>query len=156
MPEPALQQHYASQLVPTSWQQHAPVALPVHHISLPVQHSTPVDTVKTSSGSCESSPASPKGGFAFRCPLCTKPQYTPKSHCGHVRNVVDSTGYCHFRQDVPFHGQVLAHFGNASSFVNWYVQRQRSSVGQAFTDEDIQRYQDLQQELLNLANTGSL
>jgi hypothetical protein len=29
-------------------------------------------------------------------------------------------------------------------------------VGQAFTDEDIQRYQDLQQELLNLANTGSL
>jgi hypothetical protein len=34
-----------------------------------------------------SSPTSP-GRFAFQCPICSHSQYTPKSHCGHIRKLL--------------------------------------------------------------------
>lgn len=105
------------------------------------------------SESSGSTPSSPKG-FAFRCPVCTKPQYTPKSHCGHIRNVVDGTGYCSFRPDVPFHVQILTCFGSSQRFAGWYVQRLRSSVGASFTDADVQSYIRLQAELQHVVSTG--
>jgi hypothetical protein len=105
--------------------------------------------------SSDSSPSSPQGvGFAFRCPLCTKPQYTPKSHCGHIRNIVDGTGFCFLRRDVPFHFQILEYFRSPKTFAGWYVQRLRSSMGSAYTEADIQRYNDLQSELSRVLAAG--
>jgi hypothetical protein len=115
-----------------------------------VQPYMPAALQSESSGS---TPSSPKG-FAFRCPVCTKPQYTPKSHCGHIRNVVDGTGYCSFRADVPFHVQILTCFGSPQKFAGWYVLRLRSSVGASFTEADVQDYVRLQSELQHVAVAG--
>jgi hypothetical protein len=101
-----------------------------------------------------SSPSSP-GRFPFQCPICSHPQYTPKSHCGHIRKLLDGTGYCRFRNDVHFHGAVLQHFGNVAKFVSWYTPQMRSSVGKDFSDADIQDYQQLQVNLRTVAACGT-
>jgi hypothetical protein len=100
-----------------------------------------------SSGSSSTSPAGDK--FQFQCPVCLKPQYTPKSHCGHVRNLLDGTGYCFLRPDVPFHEGILHCFGSVAAFVSWYVPHLRSSMGTQFTVQDIIDYNSLQTELQN-------
>jgi len=102
-----------------------------------------------------SSPASP-GRFSFRCPICTKPQYTPKSHCGHIRKLVDGTGYCCMRGDVPFHAGIMTCFGNVQNFVSWYTPFMRSSVGAAFTDDDISDYQEVQLALQDAVTKGKI
>jgi hypothetical protein len=105
--------------------------------------------------SSDSSPSSPKGlGFAFCCPLCTKPQYTPKSHCGHMRNVADGTGYCSLRRDVPIHLQILQCFSTPRNFASWYVRHLRSSKGPEYTEADIASYNDLQSELSGVLAAG--
>lgn len=101
-----------------------------------------------------SSPSSP-GRFPFQCPICSHPQYTPKSHCGHIRKLLDGTGYCRFRDDVHFHCAVLQHFGNVAMFVSWYTPQMRSSVGKDFSDADIQDYQQLQVNLRTVTASGT-
>ncbi len=97
-----------------------------------------------SSGSSPSSPNS----FAFVCPVCANPQYTPKSHCGHVRKLVDGgSGYCRMRSDVQFHADIVRHFGDVAGFVNWYTPQLRSSVGSKYVESDIVDYQQLQDSL---------
>ena len=99
-------------------------------------------------GSSGSSPASPSRTYAFRCPICMKPQYTPKSHCNHMRKLVSDThGNCWFRSDVAFHTGILRCHGNASQFVSWYTKRLRSSVAQEFTEADIRDYEQTQAQL---------
>jgi hypothetical protein len=99
-------------------------------------------------GSSGSSPASPSRTYAFRCPICVKPQYTPKSHCNHMRKLVsDTQGNCWFRSDVAFHTGILRCHGNASQFVSWYTKRLRSSVAQEFTEADIRDYEQTQAQL---------
>ena len=93
-----------------------------------------------------SSPSSP-GRFAFQCPICSHPQYTPKSHCGHIRKLIDESGYCRLRNDVTFHVNILRQFGAVSQFVAWYTPHLRSSVGKDFTDADSTAYELLQSKL---------
>jgi hypothetical protein len=98
-------------------------------------------------GSSSSSPGSPSGGYAFRCPVCMKPQYTPKSHCNHMRRLADPQGYCFLRSDVPFHNGILRVHRSAPQFISWYTQRLRSSMGTAYTQEDIRNYEATQEQL---------
>ena len=99
-------------------------------------------------GSSGSSPATPSRTYAFRCPICMKPQYTPKSHCNHMRKLVSvGQGNCWFRSDVAFHAAILRCHGNASQFVSWYTKRLRSSVAQEFTEADIRDYEQTQAQL---------
>ena len=102
-----------------------------------------------------SSPASPVGsGYAFRCPICTKPQYTPKSHCGHIRKLADGSSYCSLRADVAFHAGILRCHGSVSQFIAWYTRRLRSSVGSHYTDADICDYLATQEQLKHDVATG--
>jgi hypothetical protein len=106
-------------------------------------------------GSSNSSPASPSRAYAFRCPICMKPQYTPKSHCSHMRKLVsDGQGYCCFRSDVAFHAGILRCHGNASQFVSWYTKRLRSSIGQDFTEADIRDYEQTHAQLQHDVQLG--
>ena len=106
-------------------------------------------------GSSGSSPASPSRTYAFRCPICMKPQYTPKSHCNHMRKLVSDThGNCWFRSDVAFHTGILRCHGNASQFVSWYTKRLRSSVAQEFTEADIRDYEQTQAQLQHDVQRG--
>ncbi len=106
-------------------------------------------------GSSNSSPASPSRAYAFRCPICMKPQYTPKSHCNHMRKLVsDGQGYCCFRSDVAFHAGILRCHGNASQFVSWYTKRLRSSIGQDFTEADIRDYEQTHAQLQHDVQLG--
>jgi hypothetical protein len=103
----------------------------------------------------DSSPASPgSSGYAFRCPICTKPQYSPKSHCGHMRRLADGNGYCSLRQDVGFHAGIVRCHGSVSQFVTWYTKRLRSSVGSHYTDADITDYEQTQLQLRHDVETG--
>lgn len=107
-------------------------------------------------GSSSSSPGSPSGGYAFRCPVCMKPQYSPKSHCNHLRRIADPQGYCFLRSDVPFHNGILRCHGSASQFISWYTKRLRSSMGPAYTEDDIRDYEGTQEQLrLDVQNAVS-
>lgn len=102
-----------------------------------------------------SSPSSPNC-FAFVCPVCANPQYTPKSHCGHVRKLVDGgSGYCRMRSDVQFHADIMRHFGDVAGFVNWYTPQLRSSVGSKYVESDIVDYQQLQVSLRHCVRSGN-
>jgi hypothetical protein len=109
----------------------------------------------SNAGSSNSSPASPSRAYAFRCPICMKPQYTPKSHCNHMRKLVsDGQGYCCFRSDVAYHAGILRCHGNASQFVSWYTKRLRSSIGQDFTEADIRDYEQTHAQLQHDVQQG--
>jgi hypothetical protein len=67
------------------------------------------------------SPASSPSRFQFVCPLCCKAQFTPKSHCEHLRNVIGNGVHnCRFISDHTRHQHILRLFGSAEQFVKWY------------------------------------
>ena len=145
MQQPSLQQQlpYAAEL-----QQHASqqfVGPQDQHRFQPPVMAASREQLQSSSDS--SAPTSPKVGYAFRCPLCTNPQYNPKSHCNHMRKIANGGGYCHFRDDVPFHVGILRCHGSVPQFVSWYTQRMRSSMGPQYTDDDITDYEQTQSQL---------
>ena len=98
------------------------------------------------------------GRFEFICPLCTRVQYTPKSHCGHIRKILDcqSSHFCQFRVDIPFHASIIHVWGDVSNFVDWYCRPMRSSVGSNFTDRDIEDYRKQQSELHTIVARGCM
>jgi hypothetical protein len=119
-----------------------------------------------------SSSVSPMIQHEFVCPLCCKPQQTPKSHCEHIRNIV-ADGYHHCRLDSEHtrHAGILAVFGSAEAFVSWYDRCNccwcfftgcrycgflRSGMGSKFTAIDVQQYDDLQLRLIAVLERGSL
>ena len=145
MQQPSLQQQlpYAAEL-----QQHASqqfVGPQDQHRFQPPVMAASREQLQSSSDS--SAPTSPKVGYAFRCPICTNPQYNPKSHCNHMRKIANGGGYCHFRDDVPFHVGILRCHGSVPQFVSWYTQRMRSSMGPQYTDDDITDYEQTQSQL---------
>jgi hypothetical protein len=86
--------------------------------------------------------------FQFVCPLCLKPQQTPKSHCEHLKNTVDEGVHvCRFVQEHTRHSLILELFGNGLVFVQWYTSFLRSGMGSKFTERDIQDYKQLQKLL---------
>ena len=71
------------------------------------------------SSSDGSDPTSPNVlGFQFVCPLCLKPQYTPKSHCEHVKHTVsEGVHNCRCILEHSKHSHIIRRFGSASIFV---------------------------------------
>jgi hypothetical protein len=123
------------------------VAAPMSPPRATVRSVMPMSPLRTSSTtalvSSESSPSmSPK--FQFVCPLCLKPQFTPKSHCEHIRNTIaDGVHHCRFDPDHKRHDRILQVWGSASQFVEWYCSFLRSGVGSKYTEADVQNYLDL-------------
>jgi hypothetical protein len=105
-------------------------------------------TFKSQCTSSDSSqPASPIG-FQFMCPLCLKPQQTPKSHCEHLKNTVgDGVHNCRFIPEHSRHAKILTTFKSAQTFVAWYCSHLRSGMGSKFSPADVEDYKDLQQQL---------
>jgi hypothetical protein len=105
--------------------------------------------------SAESSPtSSPR--FQFVCPLCFRPQLTPKSHCEHIRNAAaEGVHHCRFNSDHNRHARILEVWGSADCFVKWYCSFLRSGVGSKYTEGDIQHYLDLMSKLDNACLSGS-
>jgi hypothetical protein len=58
--------------------------------------------------------------FSFACPLCGSIQHSPKSHCEHLRKVLQTKGECSFVAGNPFHDSILSVFRSPSIFVCWY------------------------------------
>jgi hypothetical protein len=110
-------------------------------------------TSSLSSSDCSSS-SSPR--FEFTCPLCFKAQFTPKSHCEHIKNTIaDGVHLCRFNYDHNRHARILQVWGSGDCFVRWYCSFLRSGVGSKYTESDILQFQDLQQKLDNAIRTGS-
>jgi hypothetical protein len=66
-----------------------------------------------------SSSVSPEG-FQFVCPLCLKPQLTPKSHCEHLKNSVGSGVHvCRFVPEHNRHNRIVTIFDSPDVFVQW-------------------------------------
>ena len=106
--------------------------------------------VSSGSSSASSSSASPKE-FQFVCPLCQKIQFTPKSHCEHLRNVVSEGNHnCRFILDLPLHNRILVLWGSADNFVRWYCSFLRSGMGSKFNESDMQDYAEVQQAMQNV------
>ena len=107
-----------------------------------------------------SSPLSPSAAhrFDFTCPLCTRVQYTPKSHVNHMRKAAevgsDVSHYCIFRSDIPFHRDVATVWGNLSEFVNWYCSPFRSSMGSNFTEQDMDTFRSQHHAMLAAVARG--
>ena len=95
-----------------------------------------------SSPPCSASPS--PNGYAFSCPLCLKPQGTPKSHCEHMRKIVAGGGQCSFDANLDRHAAILHKFQSASNFIKWYISHLRSGTGREYTDEDTRAHADLQ------------
>jgi hypothetical protein len=108
------------------------------------------------SSSDGSDPTSPNVlGFQFVCPLCLKPQYTPKSHCEHVKHTVsEGVHNCRFILEHSKHSHIIRRFGSASNFVRWYCSHLRSGVGSQYTEADVQAYEQLQQRLIGELSGG--
>ena len=103
---------------------------------------------ESSQSSTEQSPVASPLQFQFVCPLCLKPQQTPKSHCEHLKNAVDDGVHvCRFVQEHTRHSRILELFGNGLVFVQWYTSHLRSGMGSKFTARDIQDYDQLQKQL---------
>lgn len=72
-----------------------------------------------SSSRGSSSSVSPEG-FQFVCPLCLKPQLTPKSHCEHLKNSVGSGVHnCRFVPEHNRHNRIVTIFDSPDVFVQW-------------------------------------
>jgi hypothetical protein len=113
-------------------------------------------TASTSSLTSSDCSLSSSPRFEFTCPLCFKPQFTPKSHCEHMRNTrADGVHICRFNYDHNRHARILQVWGSADCFVRWYCSFLRSGVGSKFTEADMLQFQDLQQRLDNALRTGS-
>ena len=108
------------------------------------------DVDLSGSSSASSQCASPKE-FQFVCPLCQKPQFTPKSHCEHLRNVVsDGNHNCRFILEHPLHDRILVLWGSADNFVRWYCSFLRSGMGSKFNESDMRDYTEVQEALQNV------
>ena len=57
--------------------------------------------------------------YAFTCPLCTKPQYTPKAHCEHMRKVGLGGGICVIKSNVDLHRDIIKVFLTPAAFSKW-------------------------------------
>jgi hypothetical protein len=102
------------------------------------------------SSSASSHCASPKE-FQFVCPLCHKPQFTPKSHCEHLRNVVsDGNHNCRFILEHPLHDRISVLWGSADKFVRWYCSFLRSGMGSKFNESDMRDYAEVQEAMQNV------
>lgn len=111
----------------------------------------------TSAPTGDSSSASPSGcspgRFQFTCPLCLKPQFTPKSHCEHLRNVVgDGNHHCRFVAEHTLHDRVQKLWGCPERFVRWYCSFLRSGVGSKYTEQDIEDYREVQLTMQHVLN----
>ena len=105
-----------------------------------------------SSSSTHTSP-SPSNRHNFQCPLCLVPQFTPKSHCEHMRNTVDSGAHnCRFDAEHKRHDHILKLWGSGTAFVRWYTSFLRSGMGRNFTERDIKDYESLQSVLTGILN----
>jgi hypothetical protein len=130
----------------------------VHHspkVQLPNCPLSPVRRVPgrldVASGTSSSSPSASPGRFQFVCPLCNKPQFTPKSHCEHLRNVVDDGNHlCRFVADYPLHDRIISLWGSSDHFVRWYCSFLRSGMGSKFTENDMRDYHEVQQAMQNV------
>jgi hypothetical protein len=72
------------------------------------------------SPSQSASPLSSPDRFQFVCPLCLKSQFTPKSHCEHLRNAIDDGIHlCRFNPEHSVHVKILHLFGCSEYFVRW-------------------------------------
>ena len=125
------------------------------------QHSPAVPVFQAASPK-SSSPLSPSAAhrFDFTCPLCTRVQYTPKSHVNHLRKAAetgsDVSHYCTFRSDIKFHTDVAAVWGNLTAFVNWYCGPFRSGMGSNFSEQDMDTFRSQQAAMLSAVSRGSL
>jgi hypothetical protein len=109
-----------------------------------------------SSSNTSASPSASPSEFQFVCPLCLKPQFTPKSHCEHLRNVVgDGNHICRFVAEHSLHDRVQQLWGCPEQFVRWYCSFLRSGVGRRFTDRDMEDYREVQQTMQGVLN-GSM
>jgi hypothetical protein len=112
-------------------------------------------SVARNASSSSSSPTTQQPRYSFLCPLCRHPQFTPKSHCEHVRKTVTTVAgvnaaVCQFlppEQSSPASNRIREVFGSASNFVAWYTSHLRSGVGKKFTAADIADYERLQLKL---------
>jgi hypothetical protein len=103
------------------------------------------------SGTSSSSPSASPSQFQFVCPLCNKPQFTPKSHCEHLRNVVDDGNHlCRFVAEYPLHDRIVSLWGSSDNFVRWYCSFLRSGMGRKFTENDMRDYLEVQQAMQNV------
>ena len=111
----------------------------------------------TSAPTGDSSSTSPSccspGRFEFTCPLCLKPQFTPKSHCEHLRNVVGVGNHnCRFVAEHALHDRVQKLWGCPERFVRWYCSFLRSGVGSKYTEQDIEDYREVQLTMQHVLN----
>jgi hypothetical protein len=117
----------------------------------PLRGSSSTGVVVSSGSSSASSPCASPKEFQFVCPLCHKPQFTPKSHCEHLRNVVsDGNHNCRFILDHPLHDRISVMWGSADNFVRWYCSFLRSGMGSKFNESDMQDYTEVQQAMQNV------
>lgn len=122
-----------------------PSAVPVPCAMVPCAQPTVVAGESPSFDSTPSSSASASpDGYAFTCPLCLKPQGTPKSHCEHMRKVAAGDGVCVFNESIDRHVAILRKFSDAHSFVKWYIKHLRSGTGRDYTDQDVRDHAHLQ------------
>jgi hypothetical protein len=141
-------------------------------------HSATRAVVLPSKDACiSSSPGSSASpdGFLFVCPLCLRPQHTPKTHCEHMRRMSVGEGQCSLQLEPSLmpdrHRRILHVFGNAPDFVKWCVQhvtvnmvlnntsgryccQLRSGAGREYLPEDVAAYNNLQQQLDSLLTAG--
>ena len=76
------------------------------------------------SPSLSASPLASPDRFQFVCPLCLKSQFTPKSHCEHLRNAIDEGIHvCRFNPEHAVHVKLLQLFGSSEYFVRWWASR---------------------------------
>lgn len=155
---------------PVRYARHRAVAAPIlGGVRKNARSTRESESEEISSSSLEASP----GRHQFVCPLCLKPQFTPKSHCEHLKNSAsDGVHVCRFVVEHSRHAQILKLFGSADHFVQWYVTLfqllilcnlmlprycsfLRSGVGKQYTIADIQDYIQLH-VLLNEILTQNL
>lgn len=86
----------------------------------PLSPLSPRSALQSPHSSQASSNASSPLRFQFACPLCLKPQLTPKSHCEHVRNAAgDGVHHCRFIPEHHRHARILQLWGSGAAFVKW-------------------------------------
>ena len=73
-----------------------------------------------------------------------------------MRKLVDGTGYCCMRDDVPFHVGIMTSFGTVHDFVSWFTPFLRFSAGAGFTADDISDYQEVQLALQDAVSKGKI
>ena len=104
-------------------------------------------------GDSSASPSASPGRFQFVCPLCLKSQFTPKSHCEHLRNVVsDGNHNCRFLAEHALHDRLQQLWGHPEHFIRWYCSFLRSGVGSKYTERDIEDYLEVQQTMQGVLN----